>query len=182
MPGVTLCPMNAKGDLIARALSLGLGTPTFEAQASGPAHERHFAVRIWAGGEVLGSGEGRSKREAERLAAERALRRLNGEEAEGEAGEGASGGAGGEETERPPGDEGWTPEPVGELEPRQPWPIYAGVLAQAVEAALQCAPEDATLSEIRRDAAGFYRELLRDLGHGPEELSTARELGGAGEG
>ncbi|WP_339093725.1 putative dsRNA-binding protein [Deinococcus sp. VB142] len=134
--------MNAKGDLIARLVSLGLGAPTFEAEAHGPAHERTFHVKVWANGQVLATAEGRTKKDAERLAAELALRGLDGESAVS-----------------PP-----------QLEQAAgAWPIYAPVLAEAVEAAMEFAREDATLDDVRRDAGRFYRELLADLGHSPEE-------------
>ncbi|PNY81382.1 putative dsRNA-binding protein [Deinococcus koreensis] len=133
--------MNAKGDLIARVLALGLGVPTFEAETSGPAHDRTFHATVLVGGRPLGAGgEGRSKKEAERVAAESALRALDGE---------------------PPG--AAPPRPAGER-----WPIYAAVLAEALDAAVELSSDDATLDEVRADAARLYRDLLSDLGHGPE--------------
>ena len=141
--------MNAKGDLIARLVSLGVGAPTFEAEARGPAHERTFRVQVWSGGQVLSEGEGRSKKDAERAAAEAALRKLDGDA---------------------------DPEPTdpadtapSEVPASGPWPIYAAVLAQAVEAAVEFAAEDATLEDVQRGAARFYQGLLSDLGHGPEQ-------------
>ena len=131
--------MNAKGDLIARLLSLGLGTPTFDATADGPPHDRLFRVTVSAGGRALGQGEGRSKRDAERAAAEAALHALDGAR------------------------DGGTVAPSGGR-----WPIYAAVLEGALETALELAPEDATLDDVRRDAARLYRDLLAELGHGPE--------------
>ncbi|GAA0506545.1 putative dsRNA-binding protein [Deinococcus depolymerans] len=146
--------MNAKGDLIARALTLGLGAPTFEAEAHGPPHDRRFRVTVRAGGQVLGEGgEGRSKRDAERAAAESALGVLNAQPgadlpgATGPAGTGQEVSAAGER-----------------------WPIYGAVLAGALEAALEFAPEDATLDDVRRRAGRLYRDLLLDLGHGPDDL------------
>ena len=136
--------MNPKGDLIARLAALGLGTPTFDAQAEGPAHERTFRVTVRAGGRELGHGEGRSKRDAERAAAEDALERLEGGDAE--------------EVEQED-----TAAPQGR------WPIYAAVLEGALETALELADDDATLDDVRRDAARLYRDLLADLGHGPGE-------------
>jgi ribonuclease-3 len=44
--------------------------------ADGPDHDRHFVVEVAVEGRVLGSGEGRSRREAETRAAESALHRL----------------------------------------------------------------------------------------------------------
>lgn len=136
--------MNPKGDLIARLAALGLGTPTFDAEAEGPAHERTFRVTVRAGGRDLGHGEGRSKRDAERAAAEDALERLED----------------GDEVEQAEEED---PAPQGR------WPIYAAVLEGALETALDLAGDDATLDDVRRDAARLYRDLLADLGHGPEE-------------
>lgn len=45
---------------------------------SGPAHERTFEVEAIVDAEPVGRGEGRSKKEAEKLAAEQALERLGG--------------------------------------------------------------------------------------------------------
>ncbi|MBB5236161.1 putative dsRNA-binding protein [Deinococcus budaensis] len=140
--------MNAKGDLIARLLGLGLGTPTFDAAGDGPPHDRTFRVTVTAGGRVLGEGAGRSKRDAERAAAEAALRALDGDREDDE--DGAQ------------EDEGAPEAPTGR------WPIYAAVLEGALEAALELAGDDASLDDVRQDAARLYRDLLSDLGHGPE--------------
>lgn len=45
---------------------------------SGPAHERRFEVEAIVDAEAVGRGEGRSKKAAEQMAAERALERLGG--------------------------------------------------------------------------------------------------------
>jgi ribonuclease III len=44
----------------------------------GPPHDRVFEVRATVAGEEVGAGSGRSKKEAEQAAAERALERVNG--------------------------------------------------------------------------------------------------------
>ncbi|CAM3594240.1 putative dsRNA-binding protein [Deinococcus frigens] len=146
--------MNAKGELIARLVGQGQGAPLFEAVSRGPAHERLFRVQVIAGGRVLGAGgEGRSKRDAERLAAESAMRALDGVTDDGPQNAGTK-------------DAG--PQEAGTQTPAR-WPIYSGVLEAALETALDLAPEDATLDEVRADAARLYRDLLAELGHGPEE-------------
>ncbi|OLV18290.1 putative dsRNA-binding protein [Deinococcus marmoris] len=136
--------MNAKGELIARLVGQGQGAPIFEAVSHGPAHERLFRVQVIASGRVLGvGGEGRSKKDAERLAAESAMRALDGvSEAE---------------------------LPEDETEAPARWPIYSGVLEAALETALELSHDDATLDEVRADAARLYRDLLGELGHGPEQ-------------
>jgi len=43
---------------------------------SGPDHEKHFITEITVGGRILGTGEGRSKKQAEQQAAQKALQEL----------------------------------------------------------------------------------------------------------
>jgi ribonuclease-3 len=47
-------------------------------EEAGPPHQRRFEVRATVGGEEIGAGSGRSKKEAEQAAAERALEGLSG--------------------------------------------------------------------------------------------------------
>jgi ribonuclease-3 len=60
----------------------GFGVPEYRVTESGPDHAKMFNATAVVGGEDLGSGEGRSKKEAEQRAAElawRALRKRSGE-------------------------------------------------------------------------------------------------------
>jgi len=43
---------------------------------SGPDHQKKFRIEVWSSGELLASGEGGTKKEAEQRAARRALERL----------------------------------------------------------------------------------------------------------
>lgn len=53
-------------------------TPSYRVKAeSGPAHERQFVVEVVIDGEVVGEGKGRTKREAESLAADAALKTMS---------------------------------------------------------------------------------------------------------
>jgi ribonuclease-3 len=52
--------------------SLGQGSPSYELTGSGPAHRRLFEAVVSVGGEPLGNGTGRSKKEAEQQAAAQA--------------------------------------------------------------------------------------------------------------
>ena len=53
--------------------------PTYHlADASGPDHERSFRIEVWVAGDLLGVGEGPSRRAAETAAAAQALERLRG--------------------------------------------------------------------------------------------------------
>ena len=63
-----------KSELQERIQARGGETPRYEVvEATGPAHERRFRVRVLVEGEALGSGEGKSRRSAERAAAQDAL-------------------------------------------------------------------------------------------------------------
>ena len=55
----------------------GLEPPEYRTVAEwGPDHAKEFSVEVWGAGRVLGTGSGRSKREAEQAAAQRALEKL----------------------------------------------------------------------------------------------------------
>ncbi len=65
-----------KGLLIERAQKLGLERPEFNTVKTGPEHEPSFLSDVTLDGEVLGTGQGGSKKDAERAAAEEALAAL----------------------------------------------------------------------------------------------------------
>ncbi|HOU92384.1 MAG TPA: ribonuclease III [Polyangiaceae bacterium] len=65
---------DAKSELQERVQARGLATPLYVVVASGgPAHDPWFEVEVRAEEQVLGRGRGRSKRQAERCAAQAAL-------------------------------------------------------------------------------------------------------------
>lgn len=56
----------------------GLGLPEYETiKEAGPAHKRRFQIEVALNGEVLGWGEGMSKKDAQQSAAKMALEHLN---------------------------------------------------------------------------------------------------------
>ncbi len=59
------------------AAETSLGSPEYRVEESGPDHEKIFLARALVGGEVLGQGPGRSKKEAEQRAAAQAWSELN---------------------------------------------------------------------------------------------------------
>jgi ribonuclease III len=61
-----------KSRLQERAVHLGRGVPQYEVEGFGPDHARRYRAWVSVAGRRLGSGEGRSKKEAEQVAAERA--------------------------------------------------------------------------------------------------------------
>lgn len=54
----------------------GLGAPHYVVDQTGPAHDRHFTASVEVGGKSYGAGEGRSKKEAEHVAAAAAWREI----------------------------------------------------------------------------------------------------------
>ena len=61
-----------------RAMALTGRAPSYRiVSCEGPDHERHFVVEVSVDGRALGEGEGRSRREAETMAAEAALAALD---------------------------------------------------------------------------------------------------------
>lgn len=65
-----------KGVLLERAQKLGLERPEFRTARTGPEHEPVFITDVVLEGEVIGTGQGGSKRTAEKNAAEEALAAL----------------------------------------------------------------------------------------------------------
>jgi len=62
----------------------GLGVPEYHVKDSGPDHQKLFLAVVKVGARELGTGEGRSKKAAEQLAAEAAYRFIAAEKAEAE--------------------------------------------------------------------------------------------------
>lgn len=68
---------DAKSELQERVQQAGDDAPAYQVIAvDGPEHERHFRVEVHAGCDVLGRGDGRSKKAAEQAAARAALDEL----------------------------------------------------------------------------------------------------------
>lgn len=184
-----------KGVLIERVQKMGLPRPEFLTERTGPEHEPHFESDAVVDGEVVGSGQGGSKRTAERHAAEAALveldRRAEGKmstpktprssgssrsssrrsakarqaEADAHAADDADV-AGPPTTTQAASSE--------EDEPFEgPWPMFDDLLAAVIQVA-----ERRVSSELRGEAAlvavrdfglRLYKELLADLGDVVEE-------------
>jgi len=61
-----------KSRLQERSVRLGWGVPRYEVEGFGPDHARRYRAWVSVAGRRLGTGEGRSKKEAEQVAAQRA--------------------------------------------------------------------------------------------------------------
>jgi ribonuclease-3 len=59
-----------KSRLQEEAVRLGRGVPRYEVEGSGPDHARRYLATVYVAGQRLGTGEGRSKKDAEQVAAQ----------------------------------------------------------------------------------------------------------------
>jgi hypothetical protein len=131
-----------KSTLNERAKQLKLPKPTFETERHGPEHEPTFHSRVFVGERLLGEGEAKTKREAEKLASQAALQTL----------------------ERPS-----APKHERNDEPFEgPWPVFPEVLAASLHVANSRVDAkrvgDAALDEVKALALKLYRESLLELG------------------
>jgi ribonuclease-3 len=67
------------------AVHLGRGVPHYEMESFGPDHARRYLATVYVAGQRLGSGEGRSKKDAEQVAAQVACGSLEVERGGGDA-------------------------------------------------------------------------------------------------
>jgi ribonuclease-3 len=58
-----------KSRLQEQTVRLGRGVPHYEVEGSGPDHARRYLATVYVAGQRLGTGEGRSKKDAEQVAA-----------------------------------------------------------------------------------------------------------------
>src|SRR5690625_7653174 len=111
-----------KGLLIERLQKQGSPRPEFRTVNTGPEHQPTFLCDVIVDGEVLGTGQGSTQREAERLAAEESLAHLDGETVQLEA-------------QEQPAQVG--PQEEEEQEVEGPWPIVDELLAGTLTVAAQ---------------------------------------------
>jgi ribonuclease III len=67
------------------AVRLGRGVPHYEMEGFGPDHARRYLATVYVAGQRLGTGEGRSKKDAEQVAAQAACESLEVERGGGDA-------------------------------------------------------------------------------------------------
>ncbi len=146
-PTAILDPSNAKGELIAACRNQGLPDPTFQSESGGPGHAPWFRTVVLLGAHELGTGEGRSKRDAERAASLEALKAIA--------------------TPAEPTPSQVAPEFARRDAAVRRWPIYADVLKEALLVAHE-RNEDGPLPQVAQEAAELYRLLLGELGYTPE--------------
>ncbi len=74
-----------KSRLQEETVRLGRGVPRYEVVGSGPDHARRYLATVYVAGQRLGTGEGRSKKDAEQVAAQVACGSLEAERGGGNA-------------------------------------------------------------------------------------------------
>ena len=74
-----------KSRLQEATVRLGRGVPHYEVVGSGPDHARRYLATVYVAGQRLGTGEGRSKKDAEQVAAQVACATLEAERGGGDA-------------------------------------------------------------------------------------------------
>ncbi len=148
-----------KGVLIERLQKSGQNRPEFRSERTGPDHQPTFLSDVLVDGHVLGTGQGGSKRESERRAAEEALAALDrgGVVLDGSATE-------------PNADDGYLDDAV----PFEgPWPVFETVLASSLQVADRRIPDhlrgDEARTAVRDFALTLYKDVLQDLGDVVEE-------------
>lgn len=139
---------HAKSSLAEATVRLGLGIPSYSTTGSGPRHDQVFSAEVTVGDELMGRGIAKTKREAERLAAEEALTLLEDRQNEAAA--------------QPDDDEF-----------DGPWPIFGQVLSQTIAVAEsrvspRLSGEEARVA-IRDFSLSLYKEILGNLGEVVEE-------------
>jgi ribonuclease III len=144
---------NPKGDLLERTLREGLGKADFKTKMTGPEHEPDFMTEVYVQGNLIGTGEGTTKKSAEKRAAEVALAHLNDTD----------------NLSTLPQDSPGDDEPFS-----GPYPIFQRVLAESLRVAntrLDTKLKGETAMEQVRDLAlKLYKETLLGLGEVVEDV------------
>jgi ribonuclease-3 len=157
---------NPKGDLIEFCRNAKLRPPKFETRGTGPEHDPLFITDVLIDGEVKATGQGRSKRDSERIAAQLTLELLTEQL--------------GVEPVKPArrGRKAAQPAPAEQPKRSEPtsWPLYAELLSRAVDVAnsrvdpLRRGPD--SIDMVRRLALDLYKGLLEELGPQPAALDS----------
>jgi ribonuclease-3 len=74
-----------KSRLQEQSVRLGRGVPRYDVEGFGPDHARRYLATVYVAGQRLGTGEGRSKKDAEQVAAQVACATLEVERGGGDA-------------------------------------------------------------------------------------------------
>ena len=145
---------NPKGDLIDHCRVQGLGAPVFESHQEGPEHQPTFSCDVLIQEQVYASGQGRTKRDAEKAAANLALAALRANPLEADHAPQAA-------TDK-------AAHTASDDEDEGPWPIFPEVLGKCLEVANSRVATGVTgikaIEEIRELTLELYQGLLEELG------------------
>ena len=140
--------------------SKNLPTPKFETRGTGTDDDPLFISDVTVAGELVATGQGRSKREAERVAAELALEQLRDQHGEVETSK--------RKRRRKPRNNNRPAESEAEEAADGSWPVYPELLAEALRIADARLPQNLKGRDVREELARFasdiYKSLLEDLG------------------
>ena len=157
-----------KSALNAYCQSKSLPLPKFETRGTGTEDDPLFISDVSLNGELLATGQGRSKREAEKVAAELALellRRTHGEPQTKSRKRRRKPRGGNGEGERSPAE---AEAPAPSEAAGGGWPVYPEVLAEALRIADARLPQSLKGRDVREELARFagdvYKALLEELG------------------
>lgn len=162
-----------KGVLIERLQKEGR-QPQFKTEATGPDHEPIFLSDAMVDGEVLGTGQGGTKRDAERRAAEEALRYLDKQErgaskpTRERRGQGKRGQKPSAESTHEEPEPVETAQAISEGPFEGPWPIFEDVLVASLRIANDRLDRkvtgEASIAAVRELALDLYKSTLENLG------------------
>ena len=146
--------LNPKGDLIDYCRVHGLGAPVFESHQEGPEHQPTFSCDVLIQDRVYASGQGRTKRDAEKSAASLAFAAL--------------------QVNLPAGDLPTLVKTVAAedvhavQEDEGPWPIFPEVLGKCLEVANSRVVSGLlgleAIEQVRELTLELYQGLLEELG------------------
>ncbi len=139
-----------KNELVERAQRTKLGKPKYKTKNVGPEHDALFVSEVYLGDELVGRGEGKQKRDAERQAAQ----------------------AGIEFLERPDADEPADALQADEVTALElpfdgPWPLFPDLLATSLNIAnsrVEAKTGHDAVAEVRDLALTLYKGVLESLG------------------
>lgn len=167
--------VNVKGILIAQLANAGLGSPIFQCVQQGPSHAPLFHATVLLGEYIIGEGQGKTKKEAERVASAQALEvdldSLITEDSQKS--QNTAPNTANTASQENQISEVATTDSTADGE--EMWPIYSEVLAKSIDIAFELAHEKDGPTEVRETAARFYRDLLSSLGHQPTRLAETTE-------
>ncbi|MEM7737190.1 MAG: putative dsRNA-binding protein [Deinococcota bacterium] len=162
--------LHPKSALIERSRQLGLGKPKFDTKRTGPEHEPIFVSDALMRGDVYGTGQGSTKRDAERHASEEALlaleqrldETLDDETLDDESLEDAAYEDAAYENTSP------SLQPVPDTDFDGPWPLFPDLLVSSLQIANNRVNPvligQAAIDEIHTLAVSLYKASLESLG------------------